>query len=78
MEIERCHNPNYKTAYLLSDFEIKKITKSLKSEIKNVKRKLDRLVNNPNNEGQATYLDKEDNLKEEIKQIEHMIDLFEL
>lgn len=63
-------------AYRFSDCEKKIIAKALVPELKKLQKKIDKIKNNPKNEGQSTYLQKIDDIRDEIDSIQDIIKEF--
>ena len=63
-------------AYRLEGWEKLLISKSLIPEIKKLQKRIERLENNPRNEGQATYSVKIDELRREMNCVQQIIDTF--
>lgn len=63
-------------AYRFEDFEMTAIAKSLAPEIRKRERKIQRIQDDPKNDGQATYAGKIDELRYEIEALEEIIRVF--
>ena len=63
-------------AYRFSNWEKKLIAKQLVPAIKKMEKKIERIKNNPKNEGQATYSSQVDELRAEIKDVQDIIKEF--
>lgn len=76
MEFERAFNPTYSNqlSFQFSKWEMEHIVKGLKKEIKLLEAKIQRVIGNPKNEGQATYLLKIDQFRNEIEGLQYIID----
>ncbi len=65
-------------AYHFEDWEKKMIAKALKPVIKKMEKKIQDVYDDPNNEGQATYSTRIDELTREQKCIQEIIDEFKI
>lgn len=75
MEIEYSNETRGKIhAYRFDKWEMRLIGESLMIPIQKLEKKIERIQNNPKNEGQATYLSQIDYLRREIKCIRAIID----
>lgn len=74
MEIERSKIINGEKAFVFSSWEKELIALKLKPEIAKRKNQIEKIENHPKNEGQCTYLDKIDALRDEIKTINAIIE----
>lgn len=61
-------------AFRFEKWEQLLIAKSLKPEVKKLQKKIASIWANPKNEGQATYATKIDAIRQEIKEIENIIE----
>lgn len=73
MEIERAFKQKDKVAYIFEDWERRLIAKALAPEIKKIEKKIQKIVDDPDNEGQATYLSQMSELRRTIACIQDMI-----
>jgi len=73
METEKSFYYKGKTAYIFEDWERQLIAKLLAPEIKKLEKKIEKIKDNPKNEGQATYLNDILCLRNEISSIQGMI-----
>ncbi len=77
MEIEYSNEERGKTfAYRFIKWERQTIAKALKPEIKKLEKKIERIENDPNNEGQVTYLEAIREHRFEIKMLQEIIKEF--
>jgi hypothetical protein len=77
MEIEYSREVKGKVyAYRFHQWEKSIIAKALKPEIKKLQKKIEKIENDPNNEGQCTYADQIYELRYEIIAIEDIIKKF--
>lgn len=67
-----------KFAYVFSNWEQEMIAKALKPEIPKLEKKIERIRNNPKNEGQVRYLVQIEDLYSKIEDIKQIIAEFEL
>lgn len=77
MEIEYSINKQVKYAYTFSGWEKKHIAKCLKKSLKSFDKQIEKIENNPDNEGQATYSCQIDTLRSQKKEIEEIIKEFD-
>lgn len=77
MEIEYSNEVRGKVyAYRFDEWEMKLIARMLKPEIPRLEKKIERIRNHPENEGQATYADQIAELSREILAIKIIIETF--
>ena len=63
-------------AYRFETWEMTLIAKSLEQEVKKLQKKIERIENDPKNEGQVTFIDSIRTIRYEIKCIEEIINEF--
>lgn len=63
-------------AYRFYHFEKQAIARGLKSEVRKLEKKIERVENDPNNEGQVTYLCKIEELMAELNDLKGIIKEF--
>jgi hypothetical protein len=63
-------------AYRFYDFEKKAIARGLKSEVKKLEVKLQKIIDHPDNEGQATFLCQADEIRGDISNLKEIIEIF--
>lgn len=77
MEIEYSNEVRGKVyAYRFSEFEKKHIADSLKTVIKKMELKIEKIRNHPKNEGQATYACQIDDIQKEIASLKEIVKEF--
>jgi hypothetical protein len=63
-------------AYRFTTFEMEVIAKALKPEVKRLEKKIQKIRDDPNNEGQATYACRIDEIRGDIESINEIIEVF--
>lgn len=77
MEIEYSNEVRGKVfAYRFTTWEKELIAEALKPMIKKTERKIEKIRNNPKNEGQATYSQQIFDLRHEIRALEEIVKTF--
>ena len=80
MEFEYTNNKDYKCAFLINDFERLLIVSALKSHKKkyfsSIQKLMIKIDTDPDNEGQVTYQDKIEKLRDSLTDYEKLIQDF--